>query len=63
MVQSQPRVIPLIAASRNEQQEENLGALEVNLSIDQLERLSQANNTVQDHASRQRPRIPGMKEG
>jgi aryl-alcohol dehydrogenase-like predicted oxidoreductase len=63
MMQSEPKVIPLIAASREEQQNENLGALRVNLSTGQLERLSQANNIVQEHPKRQRPKIAGMKEG
>ena len=63
MIGSQPRVIPLIAASREEQQQENLGALDVELSTEQLERLSQANNFYTRHPDRQRPSIAGMKEG
>jgi aryl-alcohol dehydrogenase-like predicted oxidoreductase len=40
MMQGTPRVIPLIGASSEEQLAENLGALEVELSAEQLERLS-----------------------
>lgn len=42
MLQNTPAVIPLIAASTKEQLSENLGALEVRLSRDQIERLNQA---------------------
>jgi aryl-alcohol dehydrogenase-like predicted oxidoreductase len=40
MMQGTPTVIPLIGASTEEQLAENLGALEVELSAEQLERLS-----------------------
>ena len=42
MVQSEPRVIPLVAASAVEQMRENLGALEIELSSDQMTRLNSA---------------------
>jgi aryl-alcohol dehydrogenase-like predicted oxidoreductase len=42
MMQSIPRVIPLIAASSEAQLQENLGALDVLLSADQMERLDKA---------------------
>jgi aryl-alcohol dehydrogenase-like predicted oxidoreductase len=42
MVQSDPPVIPLVAASTTEQMQENLGALEIELSADQMTRLNKA---------------------
>ena len=42
MVQSDPCVIPLVAASTVEQMRENLGALEITLSADQMARLNGA---------------------
>jgi aryl-alcohol dehydrogenase-like predicted oxidoreductase len=36
------RRIPLIAASRDEQMRENIGALDVQLNADQLQRLTNA---------------------
>lgn len=42
MMQSDPPVLPLIAASTREQLAENLGALEVTLSAEQMERLNTA---------------------
>jgi aryl-alcohol dehydrogenase-like predicted oxidoreductase len=42
MLQSEPPVLPLIAASTSEQMQENLDALELNLTKDQLERLTTA---------------------
>lgn len=42
MVQSEPPVIPLVAASTIDQMYENLGALRLTLSGDQLERLNRA---------------------
>jgi len=42
MMQSDPPVIPLIAASSDAQLAENLGTLQVNLSADQMERLNSA---------------------
>ena len=42
MVQSDPPVIPLVAASTVEQMRENLGALEIELSAEQMARLNDA---------------------
>jgi len=42
MVQSDPPVIPLVGASTVEQLRENLGALEIELSADQMARLNDA---------------------
>jgi aryl-alcohol dehydrogenase-like predicted oxidoreductase len=42
MMQSDPPVIPLMAASTDEQMTENLGALDITLSAEQIERLSEA---------------------
>jgi aryl-alcohol dehydrogenase-like predicted oxidoreductase len=42
MMQSDPPVIPLMAASTDEQIKENLGALEMNLSDAQMSRLNNA---------------------
>ena len=42
MMQSDPPVIPLMAASTDEQIEENLGALDINLSDEQMSRLNNA---------------------
>ena len=42
MMQSDPPVIPLMAASTDEQMAENLGALEITLSADQMDRLDKA---------------------
>ena len=42
MVQSDPPVIPLVAASTVEQMRENLGALEIELSAEQMARLDSA---------------------
>ena len=42
MVQSDPPVIPLVAASTVEQMRENVGALEIELSADQMARLNDA---------------------
>lgn len=42
MLHHQPPVIPLIAASTHEQMQENLGALQVSLTPDQMERLDKA---------------------
>jgi aryl-alcohol dehydrogenase-like predicted oxidoreductase len=42
MMQSDPPVIPLMAASTDEQMDENLGALEVTLSAAQMARLDEA---------------------
>ena len=42
MVHSDPYVIPLVAASTKEQMEENLGALDIKLSAEQMEHLNSA---------------------
>ena len=42
MVQSDPPVIPLVAASTTEQMQENLGALEIELDAEQMARLYEA---------------------
>jgi aryl-alcohol dehydrogenase-like predicted oxidoreductase len=42
MMQSDPPVVPLIAASTEDQLQENIDSLEINLSSRQLERLNQA---------------------
>jgi aryl-alcohol dehydrogenase-like predicted oxidoreductase len=42
MVQSDPVVIPLVGASTVDQLQENLGALEVELSADQMAQLNGA---------------------
>jgi aryl-alcohol dehydrogenase-like predicted oxidoreductase len=42
MMQSDPPVIPLMAASTDEQMKENLGALDVTLSAEQMDRLDKA---------------------
>jgi aryl-alcohol dehydrogenase-like predicted oxidoreductase len=42
MVQGDPPVIPLVAASTAEQMQENLGALQVELSVEQMARLNSA---------------------
>jgi aryl-alcohol dehydrogenase-like predicted oxidoreductase len=42
MMQSDPPVIPLMAASTDEQMKENLGALDVTLGAEQMDRLNEA---------------------
>ena len=42
MVQSDPVVLPLVGTSTMEQMEENLGALEIKLSPEQMARLNDA---------------------
>lgn len=42
MLQGDPAIIPLIAASTEEQMRDNLGALKVRLTADQLQRLNAA---------------------
>lgn len=42
MMQSEPPVIPLMAASTDEQMKENLGALDIALSVEQMDRLNKA---------------------
>jgi aryl-alcohol dehydrogenase-like predicted oxidoreductase len=44
MLQGDPPVVPIIAGSRPEQVRENLGALAVALTADQVERLTDAGN-------------------
>jgi aryl-alcohol dehydrogenase-like predicted oxidoreductase len=63
MLRSDPPVIPLVAASRPEHLRENIESLKISLTVDQLDRLSQAGNIVQRHATPQRAHIKGMKEG
>jgi aryl-alcohol dehydrogenase-like predicted oxidoreductase len=46
MRQSEPSVVPIIAASKKEQLKENIDALEVTLSVDQMSRLNSAGNPV-----------------
>jgi aryl-alcohol dehydrogenase-like predicted oxidoreductase len=42
MIQSDPPVIPLVAASTTEQMEENLGALKIELSAEHMVQLNDA---------------------
>jgi aryl-alcohol dehydrogenase-like predicted oxidoreductase len=64
LLRSDPKTIPLLGVSSPDQLEENLGALELSLSDEHLEELSQAHNWVQTTPPRrQRPKIRGMKEG
>lgn len=63
LLRSEPAVIPLVAASREEHLRENIGSLKVELTEDQLDRLSQAGNIRQQNPLGQRNLIPGMKEG
>ncbi len=63
MLQSPPPVIPLMTASRPEQMSENLASLDVQLSVDQLERLSRAGNRSAAQATAQRKLPRGAKEG
>lgn len=42
MMQSEPPVVPLMAASTDEQMKENLGALDITLSAEQMDRLNSA---------------------
>lgn len=44
MLQGNPAVLPVISATNSEQLEENLGALELTLTMEQLERLTTAGN-------------------
>jgi aryl-alcohol dehydrogenase-like predicted oxidoreductase len=62
-IQSDPTVIPLVAASKPEHLAENLGSLELELSEDQLVRLSKAGNRPALHPNHQRRLPPGAKEG
>lgn len=48
MMQSNPSVIPLIAASDNAQLGENLGALRITLSSEQMERLNTAGTEIKN---------------
>lgn len=50
MRQSVPSVLPIVAASRIEQLEENIGALQVTLTGDQMQRLNTAGNPVVEQA-------------
>lgn len=62
-IQSDPPVIPLVAASRPEHLAENLPSLDLKLSEGQLIRLSQAGNRPALHPNHQRRLTPGAKEG
>jgi aryl-alcohol dehydrogenase-like predicted oxidoreductase len=42
MIESDPPVIPLVAASTTEQMQENMGALEIELSAEQMAQLNAA---------------------
>jgi aryl-alcohol dehydrogenase-like predicted oxidoreductase len=44
MMHSDPPVIPLMAASTDEQMKENLGALDITLSAEQMEKLNKASS-------------------
>ena len=46
MRQSDPAILPIIAASRIEQLQENIDALKLRLSDEQMKRLSSAGNPV-----------------
>jgi aryl-alcohol dehydrogenase-like predicted oxidoreductase len=46
MRQSKPSILPIIAGSRTEQLEQNIAALEITLSSDQMRRLDTAGNPV-----------------
>jgi aryl-alcohol dehydrogenase-like predicted oxidoreductase len=46
MRQSKPSVVPLIAGSKTEQLRENIDALQLVLSDDQMDRLNTAGNPV-----------------
>ena len=46
MRQSDPAVLPIIAGSRTEQLQENIDALKLKLSNEQMNRLSSAGNPV-----------------
>jgi aryl-alcohol dehydrogenase-like predicted oxidoreductase len=50
MRQSKPSILPIIAASRIEQLKENITALELTLSSDQMQRLDTAGNPVIERA-------------
>lgn len=63
LLQSNPTVIPLIAASTREQLAELLGSAEVELSPEELERLSSAGNRPAAHPNRQRVTPAGAKRG
>jgi len=59
LMQSEPVAIPVLGVSRPEQLEENLGALDITLSEDQIYRLSSAGNIPTSHfdAKRQESRL------
>jgi aryl-alcohol dehydrogenase-like predicted oxidoreductase len=63
MLQSDPPVIPVIGGSSVAQLEELLDALEVELSLEQLERLSKAGNKPATHSNAQRQTPDGAKQG
>jgi aryl-alcohol dehydrogenase-like predicted oxidoreductase len=59
LVQSEPVAIPVLGVSRLEQLEENLGALDITLSEEQIYKLSSAGNIPTSHidAKRQESRL------
>lgn len=63
LLQSDPPVIPLIAASRKEHLDELIRSLDVTLHPGQLEKLSQAGNTHVNHPNRIRKIPKGAKQG
>jgi aryl-alcohol dehydrogenase-like predicted oxidoreductase len=50
MRQSTPPILPIIAGSRTEQFRENIGALDITFSADQMRRLDTAGNPVVEEA-------------
>lgn len=54
LMQSKPEVIPVLGVSNREQLDENLDALKIRLSEDQINRLSSAGNIVSPHIDAKR---------
>lgn len=54
LMQSEPVAVPVLGVSRSEQFEENLGALDITLSEDQIYRLSSAGNIPTSHVDAKR---------
>lgn len=63
LLQSDPPMIPVIAASREEQLAELLDSVDVHLSPEELERLSAAGNRPATHPNAQRAVPAGAKRG
>ncbi len=61
LMQSEPRVIPIIGVSRREQLAENMGALRLTLSEDQVSRLSSAGTIPSDHFDAKQRKNPWFK--